>query len=512
VSDALPALKARLAEVHNLRMAEALLDWDQQTYMPACGVRARAEQKTTLTRLAHSTFVDEATGKLLEQAEAEVAGQGEESDDVCYVKAARRDYDKATRVPVELVSELTHTTAHAQEEWERARAGNNYAAFAPWLEKIVDLSRRKAEALGYQDCRYDALLDQYEPGMTCRELDRIFAELKEGIIPLAKAISEKVGSVDASVLHCEYDEELQRTFAESVLRECGFDFDRGRQDRSVHPFCTHFSQGDVRITTRYHRNWLPMALFGSLHEMGHAMYEQGISPDLEGNILSSGASLGVHESQSRLWENLVARSRPFWTYYFPRLQDMFPEHLEDVEVEDFYRAINRVAPSYIRVEADEVTYNLHIILRYELENELLEGRLSVADAPEAWNTRMEQYLGLTPPTDRHGILQDVHWSIGIMGYFPTYSLGNILSVQLFDKAVEDVPSIPTDIGNGEFAPLLGWLRENIHQHGRKYLPADLVRRATDSPLTTRPYLDYLRRKFGEIYGLEVASLRRAQSA
>ncbi|HEU4753689.1 MAG TPA: carboxypeptidase M32, partial [Armatimonadota bacterium] len=299
----------------------------------------------------------------------------------------------------------------------------------------------------------------------------------------------------------DYDEDLQRRFAESVLADCGYDFQRGRQDRSVHPFCTHFSRNDVRITTRYDRNFLPMALFGSMHEMGHALYEQGISEALEGNILGGGASLGVHESQSRLWENLVGRSRAFWRHYFPKLRETFPQPLSGTDEEQFYRAINRVAPSLIRVEADEVTYNLHIIIRYEMENELLEGRLAVKDAPEAWNERYRSYLGVTPPNNAEGILQDVHWSIGIMGYFPTYSLGNLLSVQLYDTALVAHPAIPDEIARGQFGALLGWMRENIHQYGRRYLPAELVRRATGTELRAGPYVRYLRTKFGEIYSL-----------
>jgi carboxypeptidase Taq len=500
MSDTLTALKSRLADVHNLQMASAVLDWDQQTNMPPGGVGARAEQKATLSKLAHQFLTDEQTGTLLSRAEAEHQGLPEADNDAALLRMARRDYDKATRIPTALVEEFTRVTSLAQEEWAKARAADDFPAFAPWLERIVDLERRTAEALGYTDRLYDALLDQYEPGMTARRLDEIFAELKRETVPLVRTIFANQGAADDSVLHKGYDEDQQRIFAESVLKDCGFDFNRGRQDRSVHPFCTHFSQNDVRITTRYDRNFLSMALFGSLHEMGHGLYEQGTAPEIEGTLLASGASLGLHESQSRLWENLVGRSRGFWQHYFPRLQSTFPEQLAGVSPEAFYRAINRSGPSLIRVEADEVTYNLHIILRYEIENELLAGRLSVADAPAAWNAKMEELFGLTPPDNRQGILQDVHWSIGIMGYFPTYSLGNILSVQLYEKAVADVPSIPGDIERGEFQPLLTWLRETVHRHGRKYLPEDLIQQATGSPLTVAPYVRYLKTKFGEIYG------------
>ncbi len=501
MADALAELKARLADIHNLRMAGALLDWDQQTYMPPGGVAARAEQKATLSKLSHAMFVEDEVGRLLDRATEEVGDLQADSTDAALIRVTRRDRDKATRIPGALVEEMARVTALAQEEWAKARAADDFSAFAPWLERILDLERRTAEALGYQDRLYDALLDQYEPGMTSAELDRVFAELKEQTIPLARAIFERVDRVDASVLTRDYDVDAQRRFAEAVLKECGFDFQRGRQDRSVHPFCTNFAKSDVRITTRYDRNFVSMALFGSLHEMGHGLYEQGTADELEGTPLAGGCSLGLHESQSRLWENLVGRSRPFWSHYYPKFQETFPAALGEVELETFYRAINRVAPSLIRVEADEITYNLHIILRYEIENELLEGRLSVADAPEAWNARMESYLGIRPDTNREGILQDVHWSIGIMGYFPTYSLGNVLSVQLFDQAAQEVPAIPEGIGHGEFAPLLGWLREKVHQHGRKYLPTELVQRVTGRPLDTAPYVAYLKRKFGEIYDL-----------
>ncbi len=416
---------------------------------------------------------------------------------------ARRDFDRAARIPPDLVEALSRTTALAQDEWARARAQNRYALFAPWLERILDLQREVADALGYPERRYDALLDRYEPGLTAAELDRLFAGLEAELVPLARAVLERADPRDDAPLHGDFDEERQRRFIEGVLRDCGFDFDRGRQDRSVHPFCTSFSRDDVRITTRYDRRFLPKALFGSLHEMGHALYEQGIAPELDGTLLAGGASLGVHESQSRLWENLVGRSREFWSRYYPELRAAFPEALGGVDVERFYRAINRVSPTFIRVEADEVTYNLHILVRYELEEELLEGRLSVADAPEAWNARVAAYLGRTPPDDASGILQDIHWSIGLVGYFPTYTLGNILAAQLWEKALEEAPSIPADIEAGRFGTLLDWLRERVHRHGRKFLPAELIQRATGRPLDAGPYIRYLKAKFGALYGIRL---------
>ena len=492
----LQQLKARLADVHNLAMAEAVLGWDQETYMPPGGVSARAETRATLAKLSHQLLVSDETAQLLENAERD-GGNGE--DDAAILRIARREFSRATKTPAELVEKLSRTTSLAHSEWIAARAENNFARFAPHLETLLDITRQIALARAPHAPIYDTLLDDYEEGLTCAALEPIWAELKAATVPLVANIG-KAAPIDDSILFLEYDVADQRAFAEKVLTDCGFDWNRGRQDTSVHPFCTHFGRGDVRITTRYSSSDLQSALFGSMHEMGHALYEQGSPESWENSVLAGGVSLGVHESQSRMWENLVGRSRAFWTRYFPDLQKTFPSQLGAVSFEEFYRAINRVSPSLIRVEADEVTYNLHIILRYEIERELLEGTLAVNDAPAAWNAKMQSYLGLVPQTDSEGVLQDVHWSHGSFGYFPTYSLGNILSVQLWEKAREN-DEIKSAIDGAEYAPLLGWLRENIHSQGRKYSPQDLVRRATGEPLSVAPYVNYLQTKFGEIYGL-----------
>lgn len=494
MSEHFPKLKTRLADVHNLNMAGALLDWDQQTYMPSGGVEARSEQRATLSKLAHQMLASDETAQLLQSCEAE-----NDVENAAFLRVARREFEHATKLPADLVEETSRVTSIAQEVWGSARAANDYALFAPHLEKIVELSRRTAEALGYADRLYDALLDQYEEGMTCAQLDPIFAQLKAASIPLIEKIAGKP-PIDDSILARDYDGQTQKIFAERVLEECGFDFTRGRQDLSVHPFCTNFSRDDVRITTRLNTADLQSALFGSMHEMGHALYEQGVARELDGNVLGGGVSLGVHESQSRLWENQIGRSRDFWKHNFSRLQSTFPAQLNDVSLDDFYRAINKVQPSCIRVEADEVTYNLHIILRYEMENDLLEGRLSVADAPAAWNAKMQSYLGVTPPDDAHGILQDVHWSIGALGYFPTYSLGNILSAQLWNRVLDAAPEVESDIARGDFSILLAWLRENIHRYGKTFTPKQLVQRATGEALDVAPYAKYLNEKFGAIYG------------
>lgn len=494
-------LKARLAEIGHVGSASAVLGWDQQCYMPPGGAGERAEQLAVLGKIAHEMFVSEETRRLLEGAEAEVAGAAPDADEAALVRVARRDFDKSVKLPAELVAEIARTTTLGHELWVRARQNNDYAAFAPTLDKILDLSRQVAEHLGYAHERYDALLDQYEPGSKTAEVARVFDELRPGLVQLVKEIAARP-PLDDGVLHREYDEEKQRVFGERVARRLGFDFTRGRQDRAVHPFCTSFGRDDVRITTRFDRRFLPSALMGTIHEAGHALYEQGFDPKDEGTPLADAASLGFHESQSRLWENVIGRSRPFWGVFFPELRQQFPEALGDVDGETFYRAINKVEPSLIRVEADEVTYNLHIMLRFELERDLLDGRLSVADAPEAWNAKMEEYLGITPPTDAEGILQDVHWSEGMFGYFPTYALGTLLSAQLYDRAVADCPGIPEDLAHGEFGTLLEWLREKIHRPGRRYLPAQLIERVCGEPAQSRSYLNYLRAKFGELYGLD----------
>ncbi len=498
---ALEELKRRLAQVSDLENAAAVLSWDQQTYMPPGGAAARAEQLGTLAELCHGMFTAPETGALLEQSEAQTAGGGTEDEDAALVRVVRRDYDRAVKLPADLVAEMARTRTLAQEAWAAARAANDFPAFAPWLEKNLQLARRAAECWGYQDRLYDPLLDQFEPGTTTAQIEAMFAELKPGLVALVRAIAESGTPVDDSMLHQEYDIARQREFSERMARNLGYDFQRGRQDTAAHPFCTSFATDDVRITTRFDPHFLPQALLATVHETGHALYEQGFPPEFGRTPLRGGASLGVHESQSRLWENLVCRSPPIWRHFFPQLQAMFPEQLAGADAERFARALCKVTPSLIRVEADEVTYNLHILLRFELENDLLEGRLAVADAPAAWNGKMQEYLGLTPPDDAQGVLQDIHWSLGIMGYFPTYSLGNLLAAQLWEKATAALPELPDQLARGECAPLLGWLREAIHRHGRKYLPNELIQRATGEPLQSCSYVRYLTDKYTAIYRL-----------
>jgi len=495
-------LKTRLNEIHDFQAAAAVLSWDQQTYMPPGGAQARARQMSTLAKIAHEKFVCDEIGQLLEDLEAELSDLDYESFEASLIRVTRRDYNRQRKLRPELVAKLAKAGALGRVAWEKARQASDFGAFQPNLEEIVDLTIEMAEALGYQDRIYDALLDRFEPEMKTAQVETLFNKMKAELVPLIQAIAEHRDAVDDSILARDFDEAKQWDFGIEVIKRLGFDFERGRQDRSAHPFTTSFSPGDVRLTTRLFRDRFKSALFGTIHEAGHGMYEQGFDQALDRTPLSDGASLGVHESQSRMWENLVGRSRGFWTFWLPRLKEYFPAQLEGVDVETFYRAVNRVQPSLIRVEADEVTYNLHIFLRFEIENLVLERKVKIGDLPELWNARMEEYLGLRPPNDADGVLQDVHWSTGMIGYFPTYSLGNLLSALFYNQAISERPEIPTQIERGEFAPLLNWFREKIHAHGAKYTPAELVERVTGGPICTEPFLAYIREKYTQIYRID----------
>jgi len=499
---ALAELKERLAVIADLDAATAVLAWDQETYMPPGAIEARADQLTTLARMSHEAFTDEHIGRLLEDAVAELGGVAYDSDEASLLRVTTRDYERATRIPADLVARLARATSLGQQAWQQARAASSFADFAPDLEHIVELSREKAETLGYDDRIYDPLLTEFEPGMATTQLETVFRDLRRQLVPIVEALSPAAGHGRAQnappPLDRHFDQQAQWDFGIAVMKEFGFDFDRGRQDRSAHPFTTSFAASDVRVTTRIDEDFLPAGLFGTLHECGHGLYEQGVASELGRTPLAGGASLGVHESQSRLWEILVGRSRAFWGHYYPLLRQGFPGKLGDIDVDAFYAAANTVCPSLIRVEADEVTYNLHVMLRFELEQYLLDGSLSVVDLPQAWNAGMESYLGIVPDSDADGVLQDIHWSMGAIGYFPTYTLGNLMSAQIFARLGEDIPDVQEHIGAGRFGDLLAWLQDNIYRHGRKFTANELLERMGCGELSAEPWLAYVRAKYGEL--------------
>ncbi len=490
-----------VGEIFDLDAVVSVLEWDQQTYMPSGGAQVRAMQIATVYRLWHEKLTGDEFSAALEAAKGETANLDPDSDEVRIIRHMQREVDKWRKVPSEWVSEFKRTTTLAHQAWEEARANDDFKHFQPHLEKIVKLRRQYSECFAPYDHPYDPLLDYFEPGMKTSDVKAVFDELRPRQVELVREITERGTPVDDAVLHQDYDEGKQWDFGVEVIKALGYDFDRGRQDRAAHPFTTEFGIGDVRITTRFDPKYLGTALFGTIHEAGHAMYGQGMSPSLDRTHLLNGASYGVHESQSRMMENLVGRSRPFWVAFYPRLQQYFPSQLGEVDLETFYRAINKVEPSLIRVEADEATYNLHIMLRFEIETELAENKLSVADLPEVWNSKMEEYLGLTPPNDADGVLQDVHWSSGYIGYFATYSLGNLMASQFWGKMKEDIPDLTDQIERAQFAEMLAWLRENIHQHGAKFEPLELLQRVTGDTMSVEPYLRYLSGKYRDIYQL-----------
>jgi carboxypeptidase Taq len=480
--------------------AAGLAGWDQETIMPEAAAESRAEQLAALSGTIHEKITDPGLGRKLKGLKKNPAGLT--SDERACVREWLRDHEQAVKLPEALVREMARVATLAQKAWIEARKASSFRMFAPWLEKTIELKRREAKALGYKGIPYDALLDTYEPYMTAAELDPIMDELREGLVPIIRAIRGSKRKPSEKVLTRQYPEADQEALCREVMDAIGVDHEASRLDRSAHPFCCGMAPTDVRITTRFAKQWLPQALYGVIHESGHALYEQGLLFKHYGDPLGEAVSLGIHESQSRMWENLIGRSRPFVDFLMPRLRRRFKGQMKGVSAGEFYRALNRVKATPIRVEADEVTYNLHILLRYEIEKGLIDGSIRVKELPKLWNERMRHYLGITPKDDAHGVLQDTHWASGLVGYFPTYLLGNLYASQLWDRLRRDVSSVDLRISRGDFAPILSWLRRKIHVHGRRYTPTELIRRATAKAPSAVHFLDYLKRKYGEIYRIQ----------
>jgi carboxypeptidase Taq len=500
-STAFDELSSLSREAALIESVEAMLGWDERTYMPLAAGEYRAEQMTFLTGLAHQKRTDKRLGHLLSQlAESDLA-KDPHSDSGATIRELKRQYDKRVKLPQSLVEELTRASVLGQQAWVKARQDNDFTQFAPHVEKLYHLKRQQAECLGYASQPYDALLDDFEPDAKTAQVAKVLEELRGELVPLVQAIMQSGRTAPTEILQRNYPAAAQEAFGKAAAAAIGFDFQRGRLDVTHHPFCSEMGPHDCRITTRYDERFFNSAFFGILHEAGHGIYDQGLRPEQFGLPPGTYVSLGVHESQSRMWENLVGRSRAFWQHFFPQLRAAFPGAVGDVELDEFFWAINQVAPSLIRVEADEATYNLHIIIRFELEQALLSKDLAVGDLPGAWREKYEKYLGVTPSTDADGCLQDIHWSAALIGYFPTYSLGNLYAAQFFEQADRDLGGLAALFARGEFDPLKSWLNEMIHHRGQCYSAAELIQLVTGEPLSHQPLIRHLHGKLAPLYGL-----------
>jgi len=495
-----------LLEASHLQGIEALLGWDQETYMPEGAGAARSEQVAYITTLMHAKQVGEplkdALEELIDLQTGELRIMTLSDRETRQLKEIWRDFRQESLLPSAFVTELAKHASISQQAWVRARKDNDFAFFEPFLTKMVQLQKEKANYLSVGSTPYDSLLDQFEPDMTSEKVAGLFGEIRSRLVPLIQSINEVKHRVSGSILTKEYDVDKQWDFGISMLEAIGFDKNIGRQDRSAHPFTTSTHPTDVRTTTRLRGNDLKSALLSTLHEGGHALYEQGLPVEEFGNPLGQSISLGIHESQSRMWENLIGLSPSFWRFAYPKLQVKFPDQLRNTDREKFFAAMNRVRPSLIRVEADEATYNLHIMLRFEIEKMLINEDFPVAELPRLWNEKMGEYLGVTPKSDSEGVLQDVHWSFGAFGYFPTYTLGNLYSVQFFNQALKDISGLDDSCGRGDFSGLLEWLRKHIHSIGRGRKAEELVRELTGQPLSAQPFMDYLEAKYKRLYNID----------
>jgi carboxypeptidase Taq len=489
---ALQRLRERLAEVSDLNRAAMLLFWDQRVMMPPGGSEARAESVATVGRLAQERFVTAEIEQLLEELRDLEESSDYDSFEASLIRVTRHDFEKASRVPPELVGEMRRASALALSAWGPAKEASSFETLRPYLERNLELRQRYVECFEPPDETYDVLLDDYEPNMKTAEVREIFGELKEELVPLIKEIAD-AGEIDDAFLTGEFDPKKQREFGLEIARRFGYTDDEWRLDQTPHPFMSSPGTGDIRLTSNFRPDDLS-SLFATMHEFGHGVYEWGVDRALARTPLGSGVSLGLHESQSRTWENLVGRSRSFWRFFYPRLQETFPVQLGSVDEEAFYRAVNKVHPSLIRIDADEVTYNMHIILRFELEQELIGDRLPLGDLPAAWNARMDEYLGVDVPDDSRGVLQDMHWAAGNLGYFPTYALGNVISVQIWERAKEDLGDLDERFERGEFGELREWLTDHLYRMGRKFTPQETIERVTGHRIDAKPYVRYLREK------------------
>jgi carboxypeptidase Taq len=494
------ALISTLKQISLLGSINSLLGWDEQTHLPPAGGEHRANQSSMLATMGHEWFTSAVIDDLLAEVEGSSLIADPQGNAAVNVREARRAYERAKKLPASLVEEMSRTAVLAQQAWAEAKKKSDYPSFAPWLGKTVQLKKQEAACVGFKSNPYDALLDEFEPGETAEGVRQMFAELRGPLVNLVEKAAASGRKAPVEILERSYPVAAQERLGREAAAAVGFNFAAGRLDVSVHPFCTGIGPGDTRLTTRYDEHSFGDSFFSVLHETGHGLYDQGLEPIHFGTPRGEAVSLGIHESQSRLWENFVGRSRPFWKHFFPKVRATFGTTLGDVAEDDWYFAINDIRPSLIRTEADEATYNLHVMVRFELEEAMLKGDLSTADLPGAWDERMKSYLGLTPPDAARGCLQDIHWSGGAIGYFPTYTLGNLYAAQFFEKARQDLPDLDEQFTRGDFAPLLAWLRQNIHHWGKTFRPRELVERVTGKPPSAEPLLRHLRRK-AELYGV-----------
>jgi len=494
--NAIEELKKEFSEITRLNHIRALLGWDEQVNLPKGSFGGRAEQNALMSKIVHERLISDRIGNLIKEAEKLT---GLDLIDSATLREAKRDYEQEVKLPTELVEEISRTASRGYIKWVEAREKNDFSIFEPLLEKMIGLQIQVAEKLDTHPDLYSTLIDLYEPGATYDWIANIFNKSKQNLNRIIKKLDNSSDKPDFSILTQKWDKDKQWDFSIEVIKGLNYDFNKGRQDKSVHPFTTSLSSSDTRFTTRIDEDFFSTCIFGSIHECGHALYDMGLMEKIHDTVLASGFSMGIHESQSRMWENMVGRSKEFWKFWFPKLKKNFPNNLQGKDIGDFYRSVNTVQPSLIRVEADEVTYGMHIILRFELEREIIEGKVQVSELPDLWNEKMEDLLGITPPTNSDGVLQDIHWSGGSFGYFPTYFLGNLYGAQFYNTALKQHPNLPEEYEKGDFSNLLTFLRENIHQYGRIYPARDLIKRVTGEDLNPDYFIEYLEKKFYPIY-------------